>query len=220
VATLQLKGAKRGGVGKGAARKLRREGLVPAVVYGGGNVVQLTVDQRELLKILGRGKSETAILRLQIRGERKHRQVILKDVQLDPVKGWPLHVDLYEVSMDREIKVSVPIRLVGEAPGVKREGGLLHQLLRELEVECLPGSIPGEVTVDLSSLEIGDVIHVSSFQLGEGIRVVTHSEEPVVTVARPEVEEVAVPEEEAVEEVAGAPAEEPGAAEPPSEEKA
>ena len=123
-----------------------------------------------------------------------------------------------------EIKVSVPIRLVGEAPGVKRDGGLLHQLLRDLEVECLPGSIPGEVPVDLSSLEMGDVIHVGSLQLGEAIRVLTHSEEPVVTVARPEVEEVAVPEEEevaaAAEEVAGAPAEEPGAAEPPSEEKA
>lgn len=215
MATLQLTGIKRESVGKGAARELRRKGFVPAVIYGGEYAGPLTVDFLELNKILARGRSEASILSLLISGEPEPRQVIIKDVQRDPVKGEPLHVDLYEISMDREIKVSVPIRLVGEAPGVKRDGGLLHQLNRELEIECLPGQIPEELRVDVSSLEIGDVIHVGSLQLGEGIRVLTNPEEPVATVARPEVEEVAVPEEAAEE--AAAPAEEPRAEEPPAD---
>jgi len=218
VATLGLTAVKREAVGKGAARKLRGEGMVPAVAYGGGATVHLAVRQRDLVSVLGRGRSETSILTLQVEGEAKQRQVILKDVQYDPVRGDPLHADLYEVSMDRVLKVSVPIRLVGEAPGVKRDGGLLHQLLRDLEVECLPSLIPGEVTVDLSSLLIGDVIHVRELKLGEGVRVLTHAEEPIVSVTRPEVEKVPVPEEAAAP--AAAPAEGVEAAQPQTTEEA
>jgi len=196
VATLRLTGMRRNGIGKGAARKLRREGLVPAVVYGGDEVAPLAVDRRELMNILAGGRAETSILGLVISGEGKQRQVMIKEVQLDPVRREPLHVDLYEVSMDRVIRVSVPITLVGEAVGVRRDGGILHHLSRELEIECLPGRIPEEVTVDISSLEMGHVMHVGDLQLGEGIRVLTHPEEPVASVARPTVEKVAAPTEE------------------------
>ncbi len=194
---------------------------MPAVIYGGESALPLTLEEQELLMVLGGGKSETPILRLQIQGERKQRQVILKEVQYDPIRGQPLHVDLYEVSMDREIRVSIPITLTGEAPGVKRDGGILHQNLRELEIECLPGLIPGETVVNLSSLEMGDVIHVRDMKLGEGIRIITDPEEPVVSVARPEVEEVAAPEEvPAEEEEAVAAAEEAEAPKPPAEKEA
>jgi len=206
---------RRNGIGKGAARKLRREGLVPAVVYGGEEVAPLAVDRRELMNILAGGRAETSILGLVISGEGKQRQVMIKEVQLDPVRREPLHVDLYEVSMDRVIRVSVPITLVGEAVGVRRDGGILHHLSRELEIECLPGRIPEEVTVDISSLEMGHVMHVGDLQLGEGIRVLTHPEEPVASVARPVVEKVEVPEE--VPEKAAAPTEEPQAEKRPAE---
>ena len=215
MATLRLTGMRRNGIGKGAARKLRREGLVPAVVYGGEEVAPLAVDRRELMNILAGGRAETSILGLVISGEGKQRQVMIKEVQLDPVRREPLHVDLYEVSMDRVIRVSVPITLVGEAVGVRRDGGILHHLSRELEIECLPGRIPEEVTVDISSLEMGHVMHVGDLQLGEGIRVLTHPEEPVASVARPVVEKVEVPEE--VPEKAAAPTEEPQAEKRPAE---
>lgn len=181
---LVLKGQVRTQVGKGAAKKLRRQRLIPAVVYGGtSGPTAVTINPFEMMKLLGSGAGENVLISLALDGESEQsRTVILKALQRDPVRGGPLHADFLEVSMQRKIKVQIPVRLVGEAIGVKLNGGLLEQHLREVSVECLPGAIPSHIQVDISHLNLGHGIHVRELTVGGDVKVLEDPARPVVTV--------------------------------------
>jgi large subunit ribosomal protein L25 len=215
---VDLRVERRPGIGKGTARKLRRQGRIPAVFYGEGEPTPVTVDPQSLLRVLGTAAGENVILNLIIvNGEERLRKAMVKEVQVDPVSGAILHADLLAISMERPIEVGVPVELVGIARGVKEEGGVVEQILRELEVRCLPGAIPDRIALDISALKIGDVIHVKDLPVPGGVELLTDTDQVVVTVAAPVVEEVPAPvvEEAAVpaEEAAakeGAPKESPG----------
>jgi large subunit ribosomal protein L25 len=179
-----LKGQVRTQVGTEAAKKLRRQRLMPAVVYGGASgPTAVTINPLEMMKLLESGAGENVLISLALDGESEQsRTVILKALQRDPVRGWPLHADFFEVSMQRKVKVQIPLRLVGEAIGVKLKGGLLEQHLREVSVECLPGAIPGHIQVDISHLDLGHSIHVRELTVGGDVRVLEDPVRPVVTV--------------------------------------
>jgi len=216
---VDLKVERRPATGKGVARKLRQRGRIPAIFYGEEEPIPVTVDPKILLRALGTAAGENVILNLTIVDTEEHaRKAMVKEVQVDPVTGAVLHADLLAISMERPIEVGVPVELVGVASGVKEEGGVVAQVLRDLAVRCLPGAIPDRITLEISALKIGDVIHVRDLPIPAGIEVLTERDQVVVTVAAPVVEEVAAP---VVEEVAapvveegapkeGAPRESPG----------
>lgn len=170
--------------GKGAARQIRRSGLIPGVVYGRGNDPRaIKVDPQDIEKLL----LSNSIFDLTFVGEdgkEDEATVIIKDYQKDVIKQNLLHVDFQFISMDEKITVSVPMHLEGEAAGV-RDGGVLQQLLREIEIDALPEEIPEEITIDISELEVGESLSVSDLELPEGIDLVTGSDEVIVTVVTP-----------------------------------
>jgi len=187
--------------GKGAARTLRRQALIPAVFYGPEvDPVLLSLDYRDLEKLIRTGAGENVIIDLAIEtGEStlSHR-AMLKEIQMDPVKQTILHVDLYEISMDKKIEVEVPITLTGTAMGVS-EGGILQQVSRTLEISCLPDNIPDSFELDVTDLNIGDSLHVSDLKIPQDIEVLVEEELTIATVVPPtKVEEIEpeVPEEE------------------------
>lgn len=203
---LNLEVERRTGKGKGAARRLRRNGQVPAVVYGIREPASLAVSPKELERVLATRAGANVIVQLNVAGDaRGERPVLIKDLQRDPMKGRILHADFLEIRMDRKIGVSVPIVLRGEAPGIK-QGGVLSQLLRELEVECLPIAIPEEIAVDVSGVNLNGVVHVRDIALPEGVDLMTDPEEPILTVAAPQEEEKPVEEAAPVAEEGAAPA--------------
>jgi large subunit ribosomal protein L25 len=170
--------------GKGAARRIRRSGLIPGVVYGRGNEPRsIKVDPLDIEKLL----QSNAIFDLTFVGEdgkEDEAVVIIKDYQKDIIKRNLLHVDFQFISMDEKITVSVPMHLEGEAAGV-RDGGVLQQLLREIEIDALPAEIPEEITIDISELEVGESLSVADLELPEGIDLITGSDEVIVTVVTP-----------------------------------
>ena len=208
--TSELHARMRDSSGKGVARKLRREGFIPAVLYGAHTAsVLLALEPRALMKAVDTEAGSNTLITLRVEGhtDLSQKVVMLRDLQVDPVRRTPLHADLYEVRMDETITVSIPVRLVGRAAGVE-EGGIVDHSLRELEIECLPGSIPDDVEVDVSALAIGDSIHVGEIKLPEGVKVLDDAAMTVVAVTTPAAEEVAaVPAEGAAVPVEGEAAE-------------
>ncbi|MBW1977599.1 MAG: 50S ribosomal protein L25 [Deltaproteobacteria bacterium] len=188
--------------GKGVARKLRRAKQVPAVFYGpNATPLKLVVDDGDLKAILRETRGENVLLQLQIESKSgtDSKTVMLKELQTDPIKPVYLHADFYEISMDRELTLEIPIHLINTPVGVTR-GGILQQVRRELNVSCLPGKVVEFIEVDVSGLDIGDAVHVSDIKLPEGIK---SNEEPHLTVAvvsAPTVTAEKVEEEEVVEE--------------------
>ena len=179
--------------GKGVARSLRRSGLVPAVIYGKSRPSQaLTVNPEDLKNKM----SGNAIFDLLITagGEEIKETVMIKEVQKDPIKGELLHIDFHHISMDEMITVNVGLNLTGEAPGV-REGGVLQQLLREIEIECLPLDIPEALQLDISKLEMGNSLLVSDLEAPENIDIKTPFDEAIVTIVVPTEAEEEVEEE-------------------------
>jgi large subunit ribosomal protein L25 len=187
--------AKREASGKGGARSLRRSGFTPAVVYRGGDSLPVQIAAKELTQFINKTAGEQVLVNLELPGGQK--QAIVKDYQIDPILGNLLHVDFQEISATEEIEISVHIVTAGEAIGVKRDKGILQYGIREIEIECLPDKIPGHITVDVSSLLIGQTVHVSDLKLGEGIKVLTDPGEVIVTIISVKEEVVAVPEAEA-----------------------
>jgi large subunit ribosomal protein L25 len=176
--------------------------LIPAVFYGPEvDPVNLSLKYRDLEKLIKTGAGENVIIDLAIEtGEStlSHR-AMLKEIQMDPVKQTILHVDLYEISMDKKIEVEVPITLTGTAKGVSDEGGILQQVSRTLEISCLPDNIPDSFELDVTDLNIGDSLHVSDLNIPQGIEVLVEGELTIATVVPPtKVEEIEpeVPEEE------------------------
>jgi large subunit ribosomal protein L25 len=188
---------KRDARGKGGARGLRRSGLIPGVVYRGGDSVAVQLAAKELSQFISKTAGEQVLVNLDFQDGSK--MAIVKDYQKDPIMGDLLHVDFQEISATEEIEISVHIITTGESIGVKRDKGILQFGIREIEIECLPDKIPGHVTVDVSNLLIGQTIHVSDLKLGEGIRVITDPGELIVAVTTIKEEVVAAPEVAVVE---------------------
>jgi len=159
--------------GKGASRRLRREGKVPAILYGAGkDPVPLSVNHNELLKQLENEAFYSHILTVELDG--KTEQAVLKDLQRHPAKPFILHLDLMRVSAGEKIRVNVPLHFIGEdvAPGVKIGGGIVTHAVTEVEVSCLPKDLPEYIEVDLSALELGESLHLSDLKLPPGVELV------------------------------------------------
>ena len=175
--------------GKNANRRLRVQGLIPGVVYGAKKeTLAVSVSPKDIGAILKSASRENTLFNLEIGGSR--RKVILKEFQRDPVKGWLLHADFYEVALDRRIEVKVHIELVGVPVGVKTQGGILDFVTRELEVECLPADIPEKITLDVSTLELGKHLRVSDLPVSDKVTIMTAPGVVVVHVVAPRAEEV------------------------------
>jgi large subunit ribosomal protein L25 len=184
---------RREGTGKQVAKRLRREGVVPAIVYGGGQAVPVTVDPKAVLRMLVGHEGTTQLLTLKLDGEAATRMAIIRAMQFDPVTERLLHVDLQEVSADRPITVRVGVHPVGEAVGVRDTKGILNLVLHELTVSCLPAAIPERIDADVSGLAIGDVLTIADLTTPEGVRILNDPGQAVATVAPPMAEEVAAP---------------------------
>lgn len=188
-------------IGKQEAKRLRRSGKIPAIVYGaGGETLPLLVDHRQFIAMLQRTGAETVLIDLAVAGSKDRRwKTILREVQRHPRSGELLHIDFQRISMTEKITVGVALHIVGEAFGVKNQSGILDHHLREVEVHCLPADMPSHLEVDVSELRIGDTIHVSDLQI-EGVEFVTDPMTAVASVLAPTVH-VAAPtpaEEEAL----------------------
>jgi large subunit ribosomal protein L25 len=189
---------------KNEARRVRREGKIPAVVYGAGkDSLPITVDPRVVTRILNSETGHNTIFDLTLDGEKTKAMIV--DWQYEPIKGRLLHIDLKRIALDKVLTVSVPIELTGEAEGVKTQGGILEQMLREVEIECLPADIPSHIDVDISHLTFGKVLRVSDLPHSDKIKFLTDENQPVAHVTSVK-EEVAVTPEAAAE-AAAAPAE-------------
>jgi large subunit ribosomal protein L25 len=197
----------REGVGKSVARRLRRSGKTPGILYGGASPVNIAVDPREVFRLIHGHEGSTQLLRVTFAGSKDSRMVILRDIQLDPVSEDLVHVDLQEVNMDKPIQVTVALHHVGEPIGVRDTQGILEMVLREIQVSCLPANIPEDIKADVSNLAIGDVLTVGELVVPEGVRVLTDKAQAVATVAPPAAEEVAAPVAAVVGAVAAVPAE-------------
>jgi large subunit ribosomal protein L25 len=182
---------RRNGVGKGPAKRLRRSGQVPAILYGGAQPVNIAVVPKDILRLIHGHEGSTQLFRVAFDGGTDARMAIIRDLQFDPVTEDLIHVDLQEVAMDRAIQVSVAIHHVGEAIGVKESQGILEMVLREVRVSCLPGNIPEFLEADVTGLNIHDVLTVKDLRVPEGVRVLNDGNQAVVTVAPPAAEEVA-----------------------------
>jgi large subunit ribosomal protein L25 len=185
-------------LGSSETRRLRRQGLVPGVLYGAGEPVSICIEERELRRALTGAAGLHSILDVEIDGTGKAHASILKDYQVDKVRGGVTHVDLHEVRLDQPITASVSVHLTGgdEAPGV-REGGVLSQPLREIQISALPLEVPEHIDLDVSHMATGDTLRISDIDVGDAVTLLDDPETVVATVTAPtrEVE----PEEEAAE---------------------
>jgi large subunit ribosomal protein L25 len=184
---MDLEAEQRQQSGKGVARALRRSGKIPAVLYGEGKSSLLAVAPADLIKILKSESGENALINLKIKGEKsvETRTAILRDFQKDPISGGILHADLFEINMNKAIRVRVPIMVKGDVPEGVKLGGVLQHNLREMMIECLPSMIPDHLDVDATHLKIGESIHIRDLQVEQGIRILEDKDLPIVSVAAP-----------------------------------
>jgi large subunit ribosomal protein L25 len=190
---------------KNDARRVRRDGKIPGVVYGAGKqATPVSVDPRQVSRILHSATGHNTVFDLALDGERTKAMIV--DWQYEPIKGSLLHIDLKRIAMDKKLRVNVPIELVGEPAGVKQQGGILEQIAREVEVECLPGDIPNQIELNVSELVFGVVLRVSDLPKNDKIKYLSDPEQPVAHIIT--IKEEEVPAAEAVAgEAAAAPAE-------------
>jgi large subunit ribosomal protein L25 len=204
MATAQLSATPRDGTGKGSARTLRAAGKIPGVIYGHGRDPQpLAIDTRELEKLLSKISAESTVIDLSLDG--KSARTLIREIQRHPFKRQILHIDFQELVAGEKVTVRIPIVLIGVPDGVRQDGGVLDQVMRELEIEVDPSNIPNHIDLDVTSLKIGDSVHVADLKLPEGVEIAGESDSTVCVVSAPRA---------AVEEVAPAEGEIEAAAEP------
>jgi len=190
---------------KNDARRVRRGGKVPGVLYGAGKqALPVSLDPRQISRILHSASGHNTIFDLTMDGEQTKAMIV--DWQYEPIKGALLHVDLKRIAMDKKLHVKVPIVLKGEAAGVKQQGGILEQVTREVELECLPGDIPSFIEADVTDLVFGKVMRIADLPHNEKLKVLSDPNQPVAHVISVK-EEVAATPEAAAAEAAAAPAE-------------
>jgi len=191
MATIQLDSKKRTMTGKGSARKLRSGGRLPVILYGPEiSPIMLSLDYKQLQKIL-RGKSaENIIFDLKADSNEKNqsKRVMIKEIQKDPVTRDYLHVDFYEISMEKELEVDIPVYLINTPIGVS-EGGILEHTRRELKISCMPKNLVDRIEVDVSGLDIGQSLHVEDITLPPGLKSIEDGDLTIATVVAPTIEE-------------------------------
>jgi large subunit ribosomal protein L25 len=184
--------------GKNVNRRLRTQGLIPGIVYGAAKEsIAVAVSPKEITTILRSASGENTLFDLDLDGKR--RKVILKEFQVEPIKGQILHADFYEVALDKRLEVKVHVELQGTPVGVKVQGGIVDFVTRELEVECLPTDIPAKIALDVSALELGKHLRVSDITAPPKVKILTEPDVVVVHVVAPRAEEVAAVAEVAAE---------------------
>src|SRR5437762_1733172 len=190
---------------KNEARRVRRGGKIPAVLYGAGkDALALSLDPRQVSRILHSETGYNTVFELELDGARTKAMIV--DWQYEPIKGALLHIDLKRIAMDQKLKVNVSIELVGEPAGVKQQGGILEQIAREVEVECLPGDIPNVIALNVSELVFGVVLRVSDLPKSDKVKFLSDPDQPVAHIIS--IKEEEVPTAEAIAgEAAAAPAE-------------
>ena len=190
---------------KNDARRVRHAGKIPAVVYGAGkSAVPVAVDPRQVSRILHSETGHNSVFDLALDGEKTKAMIV--DWQYEPIKGSLLHIDLKRIAMDQKLRVNVPIELIGEPAGVKQQGGLLEQIVREIEVECLPADIPNVIELNVAELVFGVVLRVADLPKNDKVRFLTDADQPVAHIISIKEELAATPEATAAE-AAAAPAE-------------
>lgn len=185
---LDITAFKRETTGKGAARALRRQGEIPAVIYRKGVSESIRIPGKDFLRALKKIKSENVLISLKF-PDGNSRLAVIKDYQVDPVSGELLHTDFQEVLLTETVKVTVRVITTGIPKGVKERGGILQYGLRKIDIEALPDKIPGHIEVDVSSLEVGQSIHVRDLKLPEGVKVLTDEDEVIATLTSSLLEE-------------------------------
>jgi large subunit ribosomal protein L25 len=195
---VKLEVSERTQLGSAESRRLRRQGLIPGVLYGQSAPVAITIGERDLRAALSTGAGSHAVLDVQVDGGSAH-SAILKDFQRDKVRGTILHVDLQEVRLDQPIQASVSVTLVGEAAGVK-DGGVLTQITAAVTVEALPLEVPQHLEADVSELGIGDTLRLSQIEVPEGVRLLDDPDDTVIASVQLQREEPVEEPEEGVEE--------------------
>ena len=191
--------------GKNAARRLRHVGRIPAVVYGGGGpAVSVTVDPKAIIRILRSEAGHNSLFTLQI-SDKAPARVMLRDWQWEPIKGDLMHVDMVRIARDEKLHVRVPIRITGEAQGVKIQGGVLEFILRDVEVECLPDDIPEHITVDVTDLLIGRQLRVADLPVAESVKVLADAGRVVAHIVAPKTEAASTTAEAELETAASEP---------------
>ncbi len=189
---------------KNSARRVRVGGKIPAVVYGAGKeTTTVAVDPRQVLRILHSESGHNTIFDLALDSAREKAMIV--DWQFEPIKGRLLHVDLQRIAMDKKLTVTVPVVLKGEAAGVKQEGGILEQIVREIEIECLPADIPKSIEVDISHLTFGVEVRVKDIAHSDKLKFLTDGDQMIAHITSVKEEVVATPE--AAAEAAATPAE-------------
>lgn len=217
--TIQLSSEIRTQTGKGSVRKLRSTGKLPAILYGPEtDTIMLTLDCTELEKALKEKSAESVLLDLRIDSGKKgqSKKVMIKEVQRDPVTRDYLHIDLFEISLKKELEVEIPIHLVNTPIGVSEGGGILQHVRREVKVSCMPDDLVDKIDVDVSDLDIGQSLHIGDISFPSGLKSLEDADVTVLTVVAPRVDEV---EEEEGEEVEEERVEETEGEEPKSEEE-
>lgn len=188
MANASLTATPRAGTGKGAARALRRDGQVPAVIYGHARDPQsLAINTRELERLLGRISAANTVVELGVDG--RMTRTLIREIQRHPFKRSILHVDFLELVAGEKVTVTVPLVLIGTPEGVRVDGGVMDQVLRELQIEVDPANMPNHIDVDVTNVTIGHSLHVSDLTIPEGVTVLDDESATVVTVAAPKVAE-------------------------------
>jgi large subunit ribosomal protein L25 len=196
-----LKAEQRSETGKGSARSLRRSDMLPAIIYSAGKSTPIKLNRKEIVRLISSGVGEHALINIELIGGKTknlNHPSLIKEYQTDPVTNELLHVDFFEVSLKKKIKINIPVVLIKEPAGVK-QGGILQHHIREVQVECLPTEIPDGIEVDAEFLELGHSLHVSDLKPKEGIKIITEPHEVILSVVAPVIEEVAVEEVEVEE---------------------
>ncbi len=193
---LELNALVRKTVGNGPARALRRQGRIPAILYGPDiDSIKLSVNNKEFEQALKNTKSGQLLVNLLIQnGERFKHPAMLTELQTNPISGDLLHADFYQIALDRKINVMTPLNIVGKSKGVEA-GGFLQVIRRQLEVSCLPHLVPESIEVDITDLDVGDSLHVDEIEVGEDIEIMADTNFTIVTVTAPTKEDVGEAEE-------------------------
>jgi large subunit ribosomal protein L25 len=178
----RVRAKQREGRGKNDARRTRREGMVPITVYGGGaETVAAVAPLSELAAILRTEAGRNTIFTIDVEGVGES-EVMFHDRQIDPVKGRLIHADLTRLVKGQKIEVTVPLHLVGEPIGVKEKQGVLEQIIREIEIRCEPREIPDSIDLDVSNLDVHDLLHVSDIQVSDTVEILTDPDQVIATV--------------------------------------
>ena len=172
--------------GKGVARGLRRNQMVPAVLYSHGKAMPISMGNKDVTKILNTEGGEHALINLKLEGGKQgaEKLALIKDYQIDPRNGALIHVDLMEIAMNEKVKIPVTVHLTGSSIGVK-EGGILQHGVREVEIECLPTQIPEHLEINISALKVNESVHVRDIQVAEGVKILTDGDATIATIQPP-----------------------------------